>query len=97
MTTTIAQREYWQLYFEFNRDIPEELVTIPDSVTMAHLPLFTPFPKTLELAGFLSPPPPARTYKDYEFLPNSQCPNVFGDLRKSKERCAFLREHGLRV
>lgn len=49
--------------------------------------------------GFLNPPPPARSDVNniYVYLPKSQYPNVFGDLRKSKERCAFLRENGLRV
>jgi hypothetical protein len=97
MSATLKQREFWKLFFKLNKDIPEELVAIPESVTMAHLLASTPFCKSRELAGFLNPPPHARVYKDYVYHPPSECPNVFGDLRKSKERCAFLREHGLRV
>ena len=99
MSLTIAQHEVWKLYFDVNQCIPDVLVTIPESVTMTHLPLFTPFSKSLEFKGFLSSPPSshARTYKDYVFLPNSQRPNIFGDLSKAQARCAYFRENGLRV
>ena len=89
MATKSSQLKSWQSHFEDKGDIPEELVTITDEVTMAHLPSFTPFPKSLELAEFHSPPTPLTT--------TTTRPNVFGNLSTRKARAAWIAENGLRV